>query len=252
MTVIPLSPHEELDTLVSELGQHPLARVLGKSQKQIWSWVHTRPKLRAQNAEMIHDTYQVVCAIKSRKDTGGADLAHLLEIPWPALNAHSPVELIQLGKGAHVVQIVVGEEAEGEAVATVALTPAWKSDAREYLEASVAARLTGEGIPHEDYGFIYQLNDGDVEAFYNDAVSLLAVTTDEEAWEAFIDARWDEVNASSSSPPSSSSSPAVAGEDDLDADLELPGNRLSMSLGDLLDDDGGITSRRFRREAVPA
>ena len=75
----------------------------------------------------------------------------------------------------------------------LALTAPWRTEAREGLDRSVAARRSGEAID-ENFAFLLYADDPAVSAFAADAGALLAApTTSRRSWEAELDARFGDV-----------------------------------------------------------
>lgn len=102
MAIAIASPYEDLRELEQRLGQRPLARVLGKSQRLIWSWFNEGRRLQPKSARLISDAASVVRALALARDFKPGELEYVLETTWPTLGA-APAELIQKGQAERVV-----------------------------------------------------------------------------------------------------------------------------------------------------
>jgi hypothetical protein len=243
MASVPFTPYEELGLLVSKLGgQRPVAHVLGKQPKLIWTWLRNRPALQRDSVQMIHDTFVVVSALSSARSYEPTDLRFLLETEWPSLGQRSPLTLIKEGKLDSILEVVQTQATD--VASTDTESSAWKADAFEELEASLRSRSERVGDPFEDYVFVMGMTDEEVDAFAVEARGVLDQVELAEEWESFLDHYWGKA-------PSVPASASVA-IDEVIADEGIGANRLSIGLGDLLVHDRALSPRRASREAVPA
>jgi hypothetical protein len=102
MAVAVASPYEDLRELEQWLGQRPLARVLGKSQRLVWSWINEGRRLQPKSARLIRDAAKVVRVLTAARQFKPGELEYVLETPWPTLGA-APAELIQNGNAEMVI-----------------------------------------------------------------------------------------------------------------------------------------------------
>jgi hypothetical protein len=233
-----LTPRDELEELRVELGsQRAVARVLGKSQRQVWEWFARSTRIQPENARLINDVWAVCEAIKSR--VGAVELEHVLEMRWPTLMYRCPVDLIRAGNTDFVLEAVAAgppeeaapsDDSEGDA--------AFVEQVRSELEVSIRARLEDVGQVHEDFLFLFDMDDDQVMTFAGTARRTLDQAPSAADWEAFIDSQWEGSVAAPERRWDPVTAPRIT-------DLELADSSNGLELADLLLPGGAMASRRF-------
>lgn len=136
MAIAIASPHDELVELEQQLGQRPLARVLGRSQRLVWSWINERRKLHPKSVRLISDAAGVVRVLTATRDFKPGELEYLLETPWPELGA-APAVLIQNGQA----ELVVAALEQGATVEASAVPEAKEESMSKTKMSGAVARL---------------------------------------------------------------------------------------------------------------
>jgi hypothetical protein len=168
-----------------------LADVLGTDNHSIAAWKKGTRRIRHPYVDVL----PFMDAVVERLAAAGLeedDIVYILRQPWPSLGSKPPAEALKEGKLAPVLEAVPMITGRVVAPATEPQEvemPAWKLELQDELDASLAARVTGEPL-YEDFVFIRSLSDAEVSAFAQAARGALATVEDEEAWERFLDPYW--------------------------------------------------------------
>lgn len=187
MTIVVTSPYDQLAELEQRLGQRALARVLGKSPRLVWSWLHEGRRLQKSSVTVISGAAEVVERLSAIREFRRGELESLLEREWPALDA-VPADLIRARRAAEVVAVLEREEGRVVPVEEVEV-PEWKRELIQELEESLEVRMT-DGPLYETLVFLQGLSEHDATRFVADARRALATFESEQEWEAFLAPYW--------------------------------------------------------------
>jgi hypothetical protein len=234
-------PHEALQRLSRVTpSDRRLAAVLGTDNHSVSGWRKGTRKMRHPYLELI----PYMDAVAERLAAAGvleADLAYVLQQPWPSLGSRQPAEVLKEGALASVldaVPVVAGRrpvEVSAESKPEEVEMPAWKQELLTWLESSLEASSSREPL-YEDFVFIRGMSDEAASVFAVAAREAIATAETEEEWDRFLEPYW----AAFTPPPRQAPALAAPADDDLIDEAEF--DELILPIG-------AMVSRRFPRLA---